>query len=552
MPVLPVERSIGVARRKRAASPQPSSADVQIVSPAVSRDPGVTVPTIRVPEGAFDSPLSAAEELTPAFEELEQVAIREENRKEAVNLSENKIQYDQITDAELRRLNTEADLSNEDVLREYGEFLEEKKQEILNSHTGSADSFARLTIRLQDIQAVAIGRASGLSVKLGRQKVMDTFDNAITPLATSAATDPSKANIDQLFLDLDSHVDDMAGAFTVSEERALIETGREHISLSALDGLITSGRVEQAEILLADPGVLNSLSPEFQRSVRKRIQTIKFERDEFVRKINQAEAARGRPFTPDERVQFVGALYGVNSSEELVEIGDPDSPTGSRFVPESQAVGKPGRPRQPLSVVNVSVDTSEESFAKEFGKVNAKQFFERRKSAQDAVVSLQGNTEARKLLDSGVITGKGAEFITGFNNFLIERLGFDVGKDEVANTEAFLAAQAKQVAGIIKAFGAGTGLSDADREFAEKAAGGKITMTEQSIRRILAINDRASRNVIVLFNKDAKTIDSELSPFPLAVEIPEGFISTPEETKEETKIVDGKTFVKINGQWFQQ
>lgn len=522
MPILPVQRSIGVARRKRAASPQPSAADVQIVSPAVGRDPGVTVPTIEAPAGAFESPLGAADELLPGLAVLEQEAIKQQSRKDVVDRSDKFNQYNHKADEKLRELNTQSDLSDENVLQEFGAYLEETKQELLAAHNGSEDSKARLTERLQDLQSVYVGKASGISVSIGHGKVLDTFDSVLNPLASSAAQDPSKRNIDQLFLDLDSHVDDMADAFTVNEKQALIETGREHISLSALDGLITGGRVDAAAALLEDSGVLGSLSPENQRNIRKRVDVIRFERDEFVIKINQAETARGRPFTPDERVQFVGALFGVSSSEELVEIGDPDSPTGSRFVPKSQAVGKPGRPRQPLSVVNVSVDTSEESFAKEFGKVNAIQFFERRKSAQDAVVSLQGNTEARKLLDSGVITGKGAEFITGFNNFLIERLGFNVSKDEVANTEAFLAAQAKQVAGIIKAFGAGTGLSDADREFAEKAAGGKITMTEQSIRRILAINDRASRNVITLFNKEAKEIDPELSPFPLGVELPEG------------------------------
>ena len=67
MPVLPVQRSTGVARRKRAGSIQPSAADVDIVSP--TRDPGITLPpAIQAPEGAFKSTIGiAAEELTPAF-----------------------------------------------------------------------------------------------------------------------------------------------------------------------------------------------------------------------------------------------------------------------------------------------------------------------------------------------------------------------------------------------------------------------------------------------------------------------------------------------------
>jgi len=167
----------------------------------------------------------------------------------------------------------------------------------------------------------------------------------------------------------------------------------------------------------------------------------------------------------------------------------------------------------------VNVNTADGSFNREFGKVNAQEFFKRRQSAMDAAASMEGITEAKNLLDSGVITGFGAEYKVGLGKALQE-VGFNVAEDAVANSEAFIAAQAKQVANIIKAFGAGTGLSDADREFAEKAAGGKITMTEKSIRRILDINDRGSRNVLKRFNKEASMIDETMSPFPLGVDTP--------------------------------
>jgi hypothetical protein len=167
----------------------------------------------------------------------------------------------------------------------------------------------------------------------------------------------------------------------------------------------------------------------------------------------------------------------------------------------------------------VNVNTADNAFNKEFGKVNAQEFFVRRQAAADAANSLEGISEARKLLDSGIIAGAGAEFIVGLGKGL-QRAGINFAEDEVANSEAFIAAQAKQVANIIKAFGAGTGLSDADREFAEKAAGGKITMTEKSIRRILDINEKVSKNALKRFNKEAALIDPGLSPFPLGVESP--------------------------------
>lgn len=170
--------------------------------------------------------------------------------------------------------------------------------------------------------------------------------------------------------------------------------------------------------------------------------------------------------------------------------------------------------------VNVTVDNTDKAFASEFGKANAQQFFERRSVASDAANSLTANNEARNLMDKGVITGAGANIKLELGKAL-QAAGFNVAQDAVANTEAFIGQRAQEVGRIIKLFGAGTGLSDADREFARKAAAGDITYTQESILRLLDINDRAARNVIQAFNQDAGQIPAEMSPYPLTIDLPE-------------------------------
>lgn len=162
-------------------------------------------------------------------------------------------------------------------------------------------------------------------------------------------------------------------------------------------------------------------------------------------------------------------------------------------------------------------------FAKKVGAENAKRFFGRREGALDAAKSLQSTAEAKKLLDSGVITGFGANYAVAFGKAL-QQVGINLAPDAIANTEAFAASRAQEVGRIIKLFGAGTGLSDADREFATKAAAGQITLTEASIRRILDINERAARNIISRFNRDAQRVPEGVSSFPLTVDLehPEG------------------------------
>ena len=64
----------------------PGYADVQQVSPRIARDPGAQVPSVRVSQGAFDSPLGiAAEELAPGLAKLAVVAKQRENREETVD-----------------------------------------------------------------------------------------------------------------------------------------------------------------------------------------------------------------------------------------------------------------------------------------------------------------------------------------------------------------------------------------------------------------------------------------------------------------------------------
>jgi hypothetical protein len=188
----------------------------------------------------------------------------------------------------------------------------------------------------------------------------------------------------------------------------------------------------------------------------------------------------------------------------------------------------------------------EGAFAKEVGSLAAKDLITRREGALDAVKSLQASDTARDLLDRGAITGTGADWMLQTGK-LLSQAGFHMFDEPIKNTEAFAAARVAEVGRLIKMFGSGTGLSDADREFATKAAAGDITMNEASIRRILEINSTASRNVLRAYNADAKTVDKNIVPFDLTVPeppMPQAPITT--------KTINGKTYYQQGDKWFDQ
>jgi len=117
------------------------------------------------------------------------------------------------------------------------------------------------------------------------------------------------------------------------------------------------------------------------------------------------------------------------------------------------------------------------------------------------------NIEEVLPLTDEMITGATAQpelFVRKIKSEMSEFLGIDSDDPALENTEAYIALAAPRVAEIIKNFGAGTGLSDADREFANKAAAGDIAMTAASLQRILKILKKAGENKVALYNKTVK------------------------------------------------
>jgi hypothetical protein len=181
------------------------------------------------------------------------------------------------------------------------------------------------------------------------------------------------------------------------------------------------------------------------------------------------------------------------------------------------------------TVVNVDM-AQEKEFEKALGKGQADKVLTSKASAEDAAQILATNKVAKDLLDKGMITGTGADFFVGLNKAL-NKAGIDFGgADAAANSQAYGGLMATNTAKIIKNFGAGTGLSDADRAYALKAAAGDINMDEKAIRRLIDINSRAAQNVIKLHNKNVSGIKTNIpltvNPEDFNAGIPEGRAGT--------------------------
>jgi hypothetical protein len=93
--------------------------------------------------------------------------------------------------------------------------------------------------------------------------------------------------------------------------------------------------------------------------------------------------------------------------------------------------------------------------------------------------------------------------------------------ETIARTEAFAANVGTLVGQIIRDFGSGTGLSDADRDYAAAIAAGDITMDEGAIKRLLRIQALASRIKIQGHNKQIDKLPEGNMKDSLYIEVPE-------------------------------
>jgi hypothetical protein len=206
------------------------------------------------------------------------------------------------------------------------------------------------------------------------------------------------------------------------------------------------------------------------------------------------------PATPATESMLKSRMKGIEA-----EIGNIDeklkiyAPTGGMkeyvdAMRQRQEMGEPvisleqfdlAQKRAGATNVNVGGGTD----AQVFTKVGESQ-----EMARAAVTGLQAIRTARQAVEAGGFFGAGAD-----TRLQLQKVAAAIGladTDKITNTETFRSAIAPQVAAMMKATVGSTQVSNADREFAEKAAAGSITLDQTTITKLLGIMENA--NVAIL------------------------------------------------------
>lgn len=163
--------------------------------------------------------------------------------------------------------------------------------------------------------------------------------------------------------------------------------------------------------------------------------------------------------------------------------------------------------------------------SQQLGEVGMKRLDTQYDAASQARAALNTIGEAEDLLDAGIRTGTAATQRNAIARAFDTVLGRQTDDEALsANTDAYLANQGQLVGQAIKAFGAGTGLSDADREFATQMAAGSVQVNEATLRKVLEIQRKVQTNLIDKYNRQYDRLSgsyNEVADFYERIDVPQ-------------------------------
>jgi hypothetical protein len=156
--------------------------------------------------------------------------------------------------------------------------------------------------------------------------------------------------------------------------------------------------------------------------------------------------------------------------------------------------------------VSTTVNTEKGLYGGMASKV-ADQYTAQFEAATKAPDMLARATRVKALLQQSPLTGAGANWmLTGAK--VAAQFGFNTG-DAAADTEMLGRELSSSTLDMIKAsgLGGGNGFSNADRDFLEKAVGGKITLEGKTLQRMADLNEKAALASMQKWNATAGRLD---------------------------------------------
>ena len=278
-------------------------------------------------------------------------------REDAVERTRAYGDFTRAADAELRRLQSDADLSRREVVQEYGAFLAEQEGRIVGAHGGSADSRARLGTRLTELRNGFRGQMAAASTAAQDALVRDALTSELAGLTDAASRDPSA--LPALFAHWDSRIEDVAPGLTPGRGAEVLTDGRSDLAVAAFTGLIDRAAVEDARtVMIGDPDAVARLSPAQRQAAMERVAAA----EQALADLRPADEPGGET-----------APLGADGASPAVDADEPEGPPaadGDDREPPDPSGDKPV-PAEPAQDDDEKDDGDEDAKSADCGRVEA-------------------------------------------------------------------------------------------------------------------------------------------------------------------------------------
>lgn len=305
----------------------------QATRPAIGYD----VSALTARGGYVDSAGAGADAFTDVANkignDIAQTEMRMRTRADAVARARAYSEFTEKSEAELRRLSTEDDLGSPETVGKFSKFLDDQQATILGTHGGSQESRLMLEERIVGMRSAVAARAAQMTMEAQDKTVLDMIGGKVNTLVSQTWNSPG--TLVQQFSALDKEIDDMAPALRPGMERQMRSAGRERIAEAALGSLIGRGGIDQAEKMLATPGLSEILGDRAQSRIQNQIiaarQVLTNAQTKGLAERTFLRTVLGREPSEPELAAHLGLT--PKTDQTTVEIGDATSPTGTRIIP---------------------------------------------------------------------------------------------------------------------------------------------------------------------------------------------------------------------------
>ena len=214
----------------------------------------------------------------------------------------------------VQKFNVEENMASEETASNFMRQTDEMMQSVLDSHQGTTESKAELSMQLQKLRTKHSLDFGKLHRKAQTQNAQRQIGSDLRALVVDTNANPNA--LAQSLQLLDQTISESGSNFMNTEQEELArEGGRQDLIEAALDGFLARGQIKEARELFSSPGIGVSLDSSASENYRR--QFIKYDEDQNKsladnqRKINNAEIILGRPLTMSEKAKILGVDIGT-------------------------------------------------------------------------------------------------------------------------------------------------------------------------------------------------------------------------------------------------